>query len=304
MELYVAYAMGITDIDISGFLETTKPLDIFLVKPVYKKSKLGKNTLVGYEEVLTGKKIINIRRVRVHDILYSAFFYKFKDSAINGDEQIGDILWDVVENTSADRLLTSKELEKYMSFTPEKIHGKLRDVRKKACKSSRKAYKSDFQKDSNPIGGEFLPRKDEVYIAHAKAITDVECDGFLETTKPLDIFLVKPVYKKSKLGKDALVGYEEILTGEKIINIRRVRVHDILYSPFFNKFKDSSINGDEQIGDILWDVVDTASADRFLKPKELKRYKSFTPEEIYAKLNDVRKKARKLNQKKFKKTMK
>ena len=164
--------------------------------------------------------------------------------------------------------------------------------------------RSDFQKDSNPIGGEFLPRKDEVYIAHAKAITDVECDGFLETTKPLDIFLVKPVYKKSKLGKDALVGYEEILTGEKIINIRRVRVHDILYSPFFNKFKDSSINGDEQIGDILWDVVDTASADRFLKPKELKRYKSFTPEEIYAKLNDVRKKARKLNQKKFKKTMK
>lgn len=137
MELYVACAKGIIDINgLGGFL-TTDTLDIFLVKPVYQKSKLRRFKLIGYEEVLTGEKIINITNVRrSYDIcegrMKPVYTYDFEDSTIEGRKQIGDVSWEVVEKASADRLLTSKELNAYMSLTPEEAHSKLKDVRAKA----------------------------------------------------------------------------------------------------------------------------------------------------------------------------
>ena len=51
---------------------------------------------------------------------------------IEKNAQVGDIAWEIIDKSTADRLLPPEELEKYLSLSAEEVHEQLQDIRTKA----------------------------------------------------------------------------------------------------------------------------------------------------------------------------
>lgn len=132
----------------------------------------------------------------------------------------------------------------------------------------------------------------DLYVAIPKAIIDIYSNGLTEKSESLGLFCVKPEIKKNILGKPIVIGFKEAITGEKIVNRipyeteYRVEYEDV----------DCMIKGQETIGDLSWEIVDKATADRLLSPEELKKYMSLSAEEVNNQLQSVREKALNIGQ--------
>lgn len=91
-----------------------------------------KTEIIGFQEAITGKKAANRRYYMYY--LWDVVVSKDVDSARSGVPQVGDVSWKIVEKTTADRLLSSEELSRYMSLTPEEIKEQLQSIRDEAIK--------------------------------------------------------------------------------------------------------------------------------------------------------------------------
>ena len=135
MELYVAIPKAITDIYWNRLPKKSEALGVFYVTPEITKGLLGKTTITGFKEAITGKKII--------DRFYYGTEYgiesKDVDCMIEKTAQVGDISWDVVNKSTADRLLPPEELQKLMSLPPEEIQKQLQSIRTQAIKIGQNA---------------------------------------------------------------------------------------------------------------------------------------------------------------------
>ena len=142
MELYVAIPKAITDIYWNGLPEKSEALGMFCVKPEIKKGKFGKSTVTGFKEAITEKKIAD----RIYYETEYGVEHKDIDCMIETNEQIGDIAWEIVDKSTADRLLPPEELQKYMSLSAEEVHRQLQTVRAKAKSITKSSEKSAEKK--------------------------------------------------------------------------------------------------------------------------------------------------------------
>lgn len=141
MEFYVAIPKSIVDIYWNGLPETSEALGMFIVKPELSKVFLGKSNVVSFNEAITGEKIVN----RISYGTEYGVDYVDKDCMIENEKQIGDLEWEIIDKSTAERLLTPQELEKYMAMTSEEIRGQLTTVREQA-KTRGQEFKSKMGK--------------------------------------------------------------------------------------------------------------------------------------------------------------
>lgn len=134
MELYIAIPKAVTDIYWNGLPEVSEPLGVFCVQPEVKKGMLGKMNVVGYSEALTGEKIID----HVPYATEYSIEYVDMDRNVDGREQVGDIAWEVVDKSTAERVMPPEEIEKYMSMSFDEIRNNLEGIRAKARSLGRK----------------------------------------------------------------------------------------------------------------------------------------------------------------------
>lgn len=286
MESYIAIPRAIVDIYWNGLPKESEALGVFCVEPEFQKNMFGKLSLAGFKETITEKKIVNrVSQATIDNTIK----YEDVDCMIKDRAQIGDLTWEIIDNSCAEVLLPPEELEKYMSMTPEEVDEQLQSIRRKA-KTIGQEYKN---LESN---GRFLKpniNSSELYVAIPRAIVDISCDGFIEKSEALGIFCVKPEIKKSMFGKLTVAGFKETITENKIVN--RVS-HANEFDAIEYEDIDCMVEDRAQIGDLVWEVVDKSSADRLLLPEELEKYMSMTPEEVNEQLQSIRTKAKTVGQ--------
>ena len=279
MELYVAIPRAITDIYWNELYDSSEALGIFCVTPEITKGFLGNLKITGFKEAITGEKIINR--------FYYGGEYSIKcrdvDCMIEKKAQVGDLAWEVVRKSTADRILPPDELKKYMSLTPEKVHERLQKIRTEA--------RVIGQEQRNlKVSGRFdnpNMNPNSIYLAIPRAITNVYWNGRYDSSEALGIFCIKPEITKGFLGRLKVTGFKEAITGKKIVN----RVYYGGENVTEHKDVDCMIEEDPQIGDICWDIVNKSTADRLLPPEELQNLMSLSPEEIQEQLQNIRTKA-------------
>ena len=129
-EFYVAIPKAITDIYSNGLTEASEALGMFFVKPEIKKGMFGKLTVTGFKEAITGEKIAN--RIPLETDYGVVYDYYDKDCMIGKDAQIGDVEWEIIDKSTADRLFPPEELKRYLSLSPEEVHEQLQSIHTKA----------------------------------------------------------------------------------------------------------------------------------------------------------------------------
>jgi len=275
-KIYVAIPRAVTDIYYNAVAKTSEPLGTFCVKPEVKRNVFGKLVVTGFHEVITGEKIVDRESCEWAE----GPTVSDKDCMVGKVVQVGDLAWDILDKSSADRILSPEELQEYMSLTPEEVHKRLKDIREKArivgqncCNFNEENYRYRGNMNSN-----------EIYVAIPKGVTDIYCNSVSKTSEPLGIFIVKPKIKTNILGIKSVTGFQEVITGEEIVNSKFHSTEDDIY----NEDKDCMVDGEIQVGDIVWNIVDKSTADRLLSPEELQKYMSLTPEEVHDKLKRIR----------------
>lgn len=275
-ETYIAIAKAVTDVYCNDISKTSEPLRMFIVKPNIRRNMLGKLVVTGFNEAITGEKIVNRKYVFSDDGSY----VEDRDCLINKVVQIGDLAWYVVDKSTADRLLSPLELQEYMSLSPEEIQEQLKMTREKA--------RTIGYNRCNYNEGNYIYRKnmesDQTYVAIAKAVISISPNGEAKTSKPLGMFIVKPEIKRNAIGIKKVAGFKEVITGEKIVNSKLYITEDKTY----NEDKDCEAGKTVQVGDLTWSIVDKSTADRLLSPLELQQYMSLSPEEINEEINKIR----------------
>ena len=284
MELYVAIPKAITDIYWNRLPNKSEALGVFYVTPEITKGLLGKTTITGFKEAITGKKII--------DRFYYGTEYgiesKDVDCMIEKTAQVGDLVWEVIDKSTADRLVPPEELQKLMSLSPEEIQEQLQNIRTKARIIGQEQRNLETERRfDNPN-----MNPNEIYLAVPRAITNIHWNGLYSKSEALGIFCIKPEVKKGLLGKTTITGFKEAITGKKIID-RFYYETEYGTEP---KDIDCMIEKTAQVGDISWDVVNKSTADRLLPPEELQKLMSLPPEEIQKQLQSIRTQAIKIGQ--------
>ena len=124
----------------------------------------------------------------------------------------------------------------------------------------------------------------KTYIAIPKSVLDVCWNGLTENSEGLGMFLVRPELKKGIFGKIKVIGFNEVITGEKLVN-RTIYMTDYGTESVDT---DAKLQSKVQVGDLVWEIVDKSTADRLLPPEEIAKYMSLTSEEVLGQLHNIR----------------
>lgn len=140
-EIYVAKVSLIKDIYWNNIPKDSSELGIFLVKPIKKKNLLGKSKTIGFNEVITNKKVIT-RYNYIDDFDAPAHIDIDKDTKFPYNK--GDLYWEVVEKFQASEVLEPSILEEYLSKTSEEINFQLKEVKETAKKIIEEEKKVEY----------------------------------------------------------------------------------------------------------------------------------------------------------------
>ncbi len=285
MELYIAVPKAITDIYWNGVPEESEALGMFCVKPEVKKGKFGGKKVIGFKEAITGEKVAE----RIYYGTEYTIEHVDLDSTIgNNNIQIGDIIWEIADEHTADKVLSPEELQKYMSLSAEEVREQLQSIRAKARSIAQECRNLEVE---SRLRKAHL-NSNNTYIAIPKAITHIYNNGIPEKSEALGMFCVNPEVKKVMFGRTKVTGFKEVITGEKVAN--RI-YYGTEYSVEYVDL-DSAIEKNAQIGDIIWDIVDKSTADRLIPPEELQKYMSLSAEEVREQLQSIYEKAKSIAQ--------
>ncbi len=285
MGKYVAAGKVVTDICWNGIPETSEVLEVFFVKPEIKVNRFGKKKITGFQEIITGDKIINRRYIPNEYIGYDPID---EDVMIDGEVQIGDVVWNVIEESEPEfeELLTPEEIQKYMSFSPKEIREQLKSFREEARAIGQGRENLELKHNKRYIKRNLDPEK--VYVAIPRTVIDIYWNEVSETSEPLGMFYVKPEVKRNAFGQLVVTGFKEVITGEKIVNREYYESDD----DSIVEDKDCLAGEVTQIGDVVWNIIDKSPADRIVTAEEMQEYMSLTPTEILKRFKILREKAR------------
>ena len=138
----------------------------------------------------------------------------------------------------------------------------------------------------------------ELYVASVAPITS-KVNGYVRGGEPFDFFLVSPIVVKPLIGSKKIIGFAEAITKEQVTmsyyeygfdggvyNVGQMDARGLITHKI-----DWTVGVDDlNVGDIDWTINENTTADRLLKKEIIDEYFKTSPEEMKAKLENVRKK--------------
>ena len=105
-------------------------LNVFLVEAIKKRNifNFGKKQIVGFKEIITNEIIID----RKYYILDEFDTVSYDINHGSRYTNIGDLVWEVINKAPAYKLLSKKEIEKYLEQTPDEIINQIETLKDNA----------------------------------------------------------------------------------------------------------------------------------------------------------------------------